>query len=410
MSFAETYEPFYLFDLEDDETEEPDITDLLEDDTKKAELMLKELKESFSDYKSEILPSNGNKLHVTVNKGHAYPILDRLLGAYTTNQPPYNLDRVRLPQDPRHMPKTLEYGSVDHAMFMFNVCYYMRGGIKSNDAVKRMSNIYDDYPELFNCDYTRTFDAVELENILGRYGLGFQKTVSKQWIENSRRMQDDYEGDPRNIFTGVNTYEQSQELIKNQNGNGFIGFQDKMTSMIIYYLMEQELIEPFNFPIPIDIHVMRVSIANEMVSFADENGNEVPNGTRFYTPETLSALRSLYFDYAGENNVNPIRLCEAVWMLSESSCGKHPGNKTIEPLGRKNRDGTNTILLPNVVDISDAAQQKAYAESCAICPLVETCEYNIPGGQYYIGGDVIIRGRRVRFPSLRTFEGMEALF
>ncbi len=356
------------------------------------------------DYIPEVLPSNGERLMVTVDKAHAYPILDRLMEAYADNEPPYNLDRVRLPHDPRHMPETLERGSVDHAMFLFNVCYYMRGGIKSNDAVKRMAAIYDNYPELFNADYAQGFGREELKKILGAHGLGFQDAVAGQWIENSRRLQELYDGDPRNIFQGVETYAQSQELIQNQKGKGFLGFQEKMTSMIIYYLMDEELIEPFNFPIPVDLHVMRVSIANEMISFADSKGEPVPHGTNVFTKETLEALRGLYLNYAEERGVNPLRLCDAVWMLSESSCGRHPGNTTIEPLRRKYRNGRKTYLIPKVVDINDPAQQKAYGESCAICPIQDTCELNIPGTQYYVGGNIIVRGRRVRFPLREVIE------
>jgi hypothetical protein len=347
---------------------------------------------------------------VIIDKDHAYPILDTLLSAYTENKPPYNLDRARLPHDPRHMPKTLEYGSLDHAMFLFNVCYYMRGGTKSNDAVKRMSTVYDEYPELFNCEYASTFDKVDLEAILKAHGLGFQKTVAKEWVDNSKRMLKTFDGDPRNIFSGVNSYEQSQERIQNKRGNGFIGFQEKMTSMIIYYLMDEELIEPFNFPIPVDIHVLRVSIANEMIKFTDSKGDALPFGTNLYSKETLAALRGLYLNYTKDREVNPLRLCSAIWMLSESSCGRHPGNTTIEPLGRKARGGGKTYLIPKVVDINDPGQQKAYKESCGVCPVEETCEFNIPGKQYYVGRNVIIRGRRVHFPLSQLMQKPEPLF
>lgn len=346
------------------------------------------------DYVSEVLPNNGEKLVPTLQIEHAYSVLDTLMDAYVNNAPPYNLDRVRLPHDPRHMPKTLERGGVDHAMFLFNVCYYMRGGIKSNDAVKRMANIYDEWPELFDCESAQYFEEEIIVEILSAHGLGFQKTVAKQWVENSRRMYELYEGDPRTIFDGVVTYEKSQERIQNDGkGGGFVGFREKMTSMIIYYLMDEELIESFNFPIPIDLHVMRVSIANEMITFGD-----IPHGTNLFTKETLSALRQLYFDYARDSNINALRLCDAVWMLSESSCGRHPGNTTIEPFGRSNRNGRSTYLVPKSVDVTDPTQQKAYENSCRICPVQKSCEYNIPGTQYYVGGNIIIRGKRVRFP------------
>lgn len=346
------------------------------------------------DYIPEVLPNRGERPVPTINTERAYAVLDTLMEAHNNNMPPYNLDRVRVPHDPRHMPETLEFGGAEHAMFLFNVCYYMRGGIKSNDAVKRMAKVYDEWPELFDCETAQFFDVDTIAQILSAHGLGFQRAVAKQWIENSRRMLERFDGDPRNIFDGVTTYEQSQERIQNDSkGNGFLGFQEKMTSMIIYYLMDEELIESFNFPIPIDLHVLRVSIANEMITFGD-----VPFGTNLFTKETLATLRHLYLTYAEERGINPLRLCDAVWMLSESSCGRHPGNTTVEPLGRSTRNGRSTYLIPKIVNTDDPSQRKAYEESCHVCPIEDTCEYNIPGAPYYVGGNLIIRGRRVRFP------------
>jgi hypothetical protein len=362
-----------------------------------------------ADYVPEVLPPTGRELTMEVHKEHADEVLGRLLEAYEQKKAPYDQDRVRLPHDPRHMPRTLQRDGAEHAMFLFNVCYYMRGGIKSNDAVKRMSGVYDEWPELFDCETASRFSPGELASILKLHGLGFQETVAGQWIENSRRMQEKFDGDPRNMFAGVSTYEESQEIVQNDGkGEGFLGFQEKMTSMIIYYLMDEELIEPFNFPIPIDLHVMRISIANEFITFPD-----APYGTNLFTKETLAALRKLYADYSAENDVSPLRLCDAVWMLSESSCGRHPGNTTLEPLGREYRNGRSTYLIPGTVNTRSLSQQAAYESSCRVCPLENTCRYNIPGTHYYVGGNVIIRGERERFPIpisiARTYDQM-ALF
>ncbi len=358
------------------------------------------------DYVSEILPPSGKKLEVSVNKTHAHQVLDTLMTAYESSAPPYDQDRVRLPHDPRHMPETLERGSVDHAMFLFNICYYMRGGIKSNDAVKRMSTIYDAHPQLFNCEQVLAYKPAEIAEVLTHHGLGFQETVSQQWLENSQRMLTRYDGDPRKIFDTVTTYEQSQALIQNDGkGKGFMGFQEKMTSMIIYYLADEGLIDHFNFPIPVDLHVMRVSTANEMITFGD-----APHGTNLYQPETTAALRELYENYADEKQVDARRLCNATWMLSESLCGMNPGNGTKEPHGRAARDGRSTYLVPNKVDVNDPAQQNAYEKSCRICPLQRTCKFNIPGTPYYVAGSLIIRGERLEFPPLPEQGTQESLF
>ncbi len=348
----------------------------------------------YSNHVPEVLPPTKEQLKIEVHREHAFEVLDTLMDAYAQNAYPYNLDSTRLPHDPRHMPETLQLGSVDHAMFLFNVCYYMRGGIKSNDAVRRMSRVYNAHPELFDCEFAQGVDPDELAGVLTEHGLGFQKTVSRQWVENSRRMVERAQGDPRKLFENVDDYEQSLKVVKNDGkGNGFLGFQEKMTSMIVYYLMDEELIEPFQFPIPVDLHVMRVSIANEMITFGD-----APYGTDVFKKETLETLRELYYDYAQNRGVSALRLCDAVWMLSQSLCGQHPGNTTLEPLGRHNRNGRSTVLIPGEVLTQDKAQRAAYERSCGRCAIEKTCQYNIPGTPYYVGGNLIIRGPRERFP------------
>lgn len=346
------------------------------------------------DYVSEVLPHDRKKLEIVVHQDKVEEVLGKLLAAYEANQFPYNLDRTRTPQDERHMPEKLNFGGIEHANFLFNICYYMQGGIKSNEAVKRMSRVYKDRPDLFDCEIAALTAPEEIEAVLSRRGLGFQHTVATRWVENARRLRDRYGGDPRRIFDEVVDYNDALKLICNDHkGGGFVGFQEKMTSMIAYYLMDENLIDVFPFPVPVDLHVMRVSIANQLITFP-----EVPYGTNLFRKETLKALRGIYLSYIIEHNVDPRVMSNAVWMLSESSCGRHPGNTTIEPLGRKNRSGRSTYLIPGVVDINNPTQQAAYESSCRQCPIEKTCEYNIPGTHNYVSGSIIIRGRRVRFP------------
>ncbi len=347
-------------------------------------------------YESEVLPPTGEKLRMEVHKDHAFEVIDTLMEAYQNNEFPYSLDTTRVPQDVRHMPKTLELGTVDHAMFFFNVCYYMRGGTKSNDAVKRMSRLYDRHPELFNAQTAAEYDPEEMIPLLADVGLGMHSTAPFHWVKNSQRLVELYDGDPRRIFDDVaeddDPYDLSLQRVANQKGAGFVGFQKKMTSMLIYYLMEQKLIDEFAFPLPVDVHVMRVSIANEMLTFPD-----APYGTNLFTGETTDALRELYFSYVMERGADSLELSNAVWMLSEALCGKTPGNITFEPHGRDKRNGRATYLVPQVVDPYNRRQREAYADSCNECPVQETCEFNIPGKPYNVGGALIIRGKRVRF-------------
>lgn len=355
---------------------------------------------------AEVAKPTPKHMEIVIDMQQVDIVLGTLLDSYENNTYPYNQEHVRLPHDKRHMPESLQYGSRDHANVFMGLCAYMRGGIKSVDACKRISKLYDDRPDLFRPEIAMQMEPTEIAAELRSHGLGFQKTVSKQWVENSKRLTKLYDGDPRKIFDGINSYEECLKRLKNDNnGNGFIGFQEKMASMLTYYLMDSAMIEPFMFPIPVDLHVMRVSIANRMVTFPG-----VEDGTNVYTPELLATLRTLYVEYAINKGVNPLRLCDAVWLMSESSCGKNPGNITLEPFGRGRRDGRSTLLMPKEVDITSPAQHKSYDASCRSCPLDDHCQDNIPGKPYYVAGTLMVRGRRVRFPFIQPKKPDPTLF
>lgn len=309
---------------------------------------------------------------------------------------PYNLDSVRIPQDPRHMPETLELGSKDHAMFLFTACYYMRGGIKSVEAIKKLARMYDAHPELFDASYAKNLDPESLVPILTTYGLGFQVTVSNQWVNNSKIMDELWDGNPVNIYKDISSYQPCVDRIANKRGNqGFWGFQEKMVSMLTYYLMDEGMVSYFDFPPPVDLHLMRVSIANELIKFEGYGEHE-----DVYSEEMLEIMRGYFYDYAVKNQINVLRLADAVWLLSQSLCGNQPGNVTLEPLGRKNRPGRSAFLIAKPIDISDPKQRADYQRTCGSCPIEPTCKYNVPGKYYFVQGRLFRRGERVRFPQI----------
>lgn len=336
-------------------------------------------------------------LEIIVDYERADHVLGTLLELYGNNEYPYNLETTQVPHHPNNMPKTMPRNGKEHAAFLWNSCYYMRGGIKSVEAFRRLSNMYDDPAsrDLFDLHYAKDSDVGEVVTALKKHGLGFRGTVSGQWIENARRMVDLYDGDPRNIFDGVEDYDEALLRIQNDHkGGGFKGFQHKMTSMIIYYLIDDKLIDNIdNFPIPVDLHVMRMSVANEMIKFPGAELDE-----NLFQPETTLTLRDLFVDYANRHAVSPIKICNAVWLYSEALCGYQPGNITLEPRGRDARNGRKTELVPLEYDPLDDAQRKAFARTCGRCALNAVCKWNVPGKPYYVSGELIRRGERQGYP------------
>ena len=337
------------------------------------------------------------RLTVVIDEKRTEEVLGKLLKLYNNNEYPYNLENTRVPHHPDHMPKEMPRGGKEHASFLWSVCYYMRGGIKSVEAVKRMAHMYDDPDNryLFDFEQAQYATHADVDSALKAHGLGLRDAVSRQWIANAKRMVEQYNGDPRTIFDGITHYDEALERIRNDHkGNGFMGFQHKMTSMIIYYLIDDNLIDGFDdFPIPIDLHVMRMSIANEMITFPDASEDQ-----KLFAPETTEALRQLYTDYAHTHKVSPIALSNAVWLYSEALCGYQPGNITLEPDGRGKRNGRQTNLVPLEYNPLDDAQRKAYERTCGRCALRGTCAWNIPGKPYYVLGELRRRGKRPDYP------------
>lgn len=326
-------------------------------------------------------------------------MLDVLLAERANNRFPYYLDAAQLPQDERNMPPSLPRGGVEHANFLFATCYYMRGGIRSFAAFRGLSALYTQDPGLFDPRVARDRDPVQIAQALEAVGLSFGKNIiPKQWVKNAARLSDLYEGDARRLFDGTTDYNELLRRIQNKGGRGFAGFQEKMTSMLAYYLMAEDLIPYFDFPLPVDFHVLRVSAANQIVTF--EN---TPEDDDIYHEKTLAMLRAMYHDYSVTHGVSQLEVCDAVWSLSSAICGRQPGNIMLEP-GRstEGRKGRQTPIYPLEIDINNPTQQTMYERSCALCPLEETCEQNFPSKRYYVQGKMI-GTPRIRFPRTTLF-------
>lgn len=252
--------------------------------------------------------SQGKK--IIVNFDRVENVLTTLTNALKNNQFPYNHKNTILPQDYRNQPEKLEIGPKEHAMFLFNACYYM--------------------------------------------------------------------GD---------------RIANKENNKGFWGFQGKMVSMLTYYLMDEGMIPYFDFPPPIDMHLMRVSIANELVTFEGDKEND-----NLQSQELLAIMRDFFYNYAISHKINVLRLADAVWLLSQTLCGNQPGNVTLEPLGISNRSGRKTFLIAQPISTEDTKQRLDYQNSCAECPIEETCLWNVPGKYYFVQSRLFRRGQRTKFP------------
>ena len=335
---------------------------------------------------------------MTVDKEKARKILNRLVLAYSEKEYPFSLPEAVPPQVRENLPPNMVWGSREHALFLFVSCYWMRGGIKSGEAIRRLTRIYMSFPEIFLPEFILEMHEIELPAFaafLRLFRLGFNADESaKIWKKNFQKISSEWNGDPRKIFENVSTYEEACDRIQNKNGNGFHGFQEKMVSMITYFFMDAGIIDRWHFPIPVDFHVLRTVFAHEIIVAEPSEAN----GNGFYTRGVLAAVRKLFQNYCTEHNVDPVILCEAVWLHSGLMCNQHPGNQTNEG----EQDGRKTKLTP--VPKWSLAQAKTYDRICAVCVVRKTCVWCIPSAEYYVAGKLVLREKRESPPQSSLFD------
>ena len=70
-----------------------------------------------------------------IKRTKAYEVFDKLMYAYQHKKFPYNLPTAQPPQIIENMPKGLVFRTREHACYLFCLCYYMRGEIRSDVAM-----------------------------------------------------------------------------------------------------------------------------------------------------------------------------------------------------------------------------------------------------------------------------------
>ena len=327
-------------------------------------------------------------MEIIVDETRLDEVIGTLLATYQADAYPYNLPGAVLPQDPAHLPHKLELGSVDHAMFLFSICYYMRGGMKSVTATRQLSRLYVRRPNVFDANHVsnvrKSLLRISLECVDLKY---LKNNVPGYWIENARRIVELYGGDPRNIFAGVADFEEACHRVRNnKRGGGFMGFQEKMVSMLLYYFMDASLIEKFPFPIPIDFHVMRVSVATGIVTFKD-----MPENRDVYSKQLLAVLRDIYLDYVIRYNVDPVILANAIWLMSNTLCANNPGNR----ISQEGVYAARSTILNEPSPEWTTNEISWYERTCGSCVIETLCDLNIPNGHYTRKGQIYVMRRRI---------------
>ena len=341
----------------------------------------------------------------------AQKIFSLMLKRYRAKQYPFQHIETDLPQS-LVLPEIVS-DPLQHARHLFFACHYMRGTVISSHAFRILNELWKEHSWLFTNEILFMRDADSVAEALGTKIKWHKDQIGVAWLENARTMQEEWEGDPRNIFAGVSTKEalyrrvmgskyprpyrhrKTRHKKPRSRYRGFIGFQEKMTSMLAYFLEATGLIAPTALSAPIDFHHFRVYLATGMITLEEDS-------VRYEKVKALGIrlAERLQADF----NLTQVEYGDIVWLWSLRSCRRAPYNKTVEVAV----PGGGSVRQPVPVTWSEA-QSRAHNSTCGRCLLADHCQFGVPAGVYYDTGIFLLR-TRTSPPQQSLFTAVELPF
>ncbi len=333
---------------------------------------------------------------LTIDDEAGFRAFDEIIGRWQASpkQFPYDQKGAVIPQE--IIPEAIRQNPEELYNFYFYICLYMRGGIESLQAFRAVLRMRDDHPQIFDPIVAQHLTHAELRPIIARYVGWDSKAVARFWIENSRRLVRNWNGQAKKLFAGLRTYEEALRRIKNKRtkrewkeaclvddrGEGFMGFQPKMVSMLLYFIDWEGLLETqFLYPTPADFHNFRFGLALQIIVLD-------PRPVNLRSTEVLSLpWRKLTLRYleARRGRVTPVELADAIWLFSLTLCGASPLTDYHERKDKKGLGMFQAEDLPHmsVPDFRAPKYRERLKRTCLSCPLIGSCRLAIPAGPYY---------------------------
>jgi len=336
-----------------------------------------------------------------INYRRARNVFALMLDRYRAGEYPFiNID-TDLPQN--LVASEFRVNPLQHALHLFCCCYYMRGTVISSDAFKIMNDLHREFPWLFNEEVLMMTTQHDIQAALNTRIKWHSNQISGFWLANARTLWNEWDGDPRNIFAGQPSkrtlykrvvgkkYRPNGQRLTNRH-EGFQGFQEKMTSMLAYFLESTKLIGPTPLSAPVDFHHLRVYLATQMIEI-------VSNRVRYEKVKPLGIKLAEYLQR--EFGLSQTEYGDIIWLWSLRSCKRSPHNAS-----RKfDRDDGREQRMPIPV-VWTKNQVAAYTRTCGRCYIHDYCGYGVPAGVYYTTG-VFELVRRNAPPQARIFNAVD---
>lgn len=296
------------------------------------------------------------------------------------------------------------------ALFFFYAVLAQRGSIDSDSPMRIWWRYRQRVPEAF--DPAIIVNSFSPEKIFFglRETIGIEKTnkqgfklkeISEFWIHNSKELLNFWDGDPRNLFSGVSDFRQVFEKIKRKEGKTvFRGMGMKVFTLLTIYLQEREIIPIFPTPLPVDFHTLRVLWTTGIIKRSD--WIKPCSSTRQRSQQLIGKPKiNIYYDFPNKvaiwsqrfmekNEFSHLEMNPAIWLLSRSLCSKHFQNIS--------KDQAHRYVDAIELRKNPSLWPKNYRNPCICCPIESYCKWIIPSAPYWRWGLLVKLGKRVSYP------------
>ena len=213
------------------------------------------------------------------------------------------------------LPKKIESKSKEHALYLTYVSS-LNYRTSSDLLFERMRGLYDAQPYMFKPSYVRKINESETKEFTDQIR-HFENTAPGRWQYNSEMMKR-WDDDPRNILKVANykCHNDVPAIVAQNEVRLLKGFQYKQSSLLLYWFYKYGIgdmgeIDITDLNIPVDLHVKRISISRDIVTF-DGQINE---------HRLEKFLREEYVKLFKENrDLDSFRFQEQLWILGSQGC------------------------------------------------------------------------------------------
>ncbi len=155
------------------------------------------------------------------------------------------------------VPKSVKKGSKFHARFLYYIACNDHG-LKSNSMYEKAKQLYEEHPEYFDPKFIIGLSEDDIFNsIVKKLGARYPNALLRSWIENTRFIIHNYEGEPINLFISTNDANILLKNIKKLRGYG-----PKISGMLVRAIHSLKFNPALKnmeaVLVPVDIHDSRI--------------------------------------------------------------------------------------------------------------------------------------------------------